>query len=243
MAVVPREHALEYPANSTGFHRWTHAMGRVYSSKAEELHREGVWIKKAVFVHGHNAKHARGETSFTTRLNKLSDLTNAEYSKMLGTRPASRGSGNANSRAAACAPFPYANTVVPPDTVVDWEKMGRVTQVKDQGQCGSCWAFSAVGALEGAAAIAANYTWVRKNNVGFEGFSEMEVVNCLTSKPDDDKGCEGGEITDAFEFIAQHGLVPEARYVTNAVRMAPPRRVAAAQQAVTTPSLPASRCI
>lgn len=41
----------------------------------------------------------------------------------------------------------------------------------------------------------------------------MEVVNCFTSKPKDDMGCLGGEITDAFDWIAQHGLVPEARCV------------------------------
>ena len=39
---------------------------------------QAVWVRKAVFVHGHNAKYERGEKSFTTRLNKLSDLTNAE---------------------------------------------------------------------------------------------------------------------------------------------------------------------
>ena len=76
------------------------------------------------------------------------------------------------------------------------------------GQCGSCWAFSAVGAIEGAAAISANFSWGEYRGDQPGGFSEMEVVDCLTYDKDD-QGCLGGDITDAFGVAGKYGLVPE----------------------------------
>ena len=75
----------------------------------------------------------------------------------------------------------------------DWRKHNKVSSVKNQGQCGSCWAFSASEAVAGL--------WAIKHNVLFN-LSQQELVDCSY----ENKGCNGGSMTQAFEFIIENGL-------------------------------------
>jgi len=88
---------------------------------------------------------------------------------------------------------------------VDWVTKGAVTGVKDQGQCGSCWSFSATGALEGA--------YFNKNK-NLQSFSEQHLVDCDTRKNGGkDSGCNGGLMDNAFEWIKKNGgLATESVY-------------------------------
>jgi len=87
-----------------------------------------------------------------------------------------------------------------PPTEVDWTTKGVVAQVKNQGSCGSCWAFSAVGAMESAYAI--------KTGNLIE-FSEQELVSC----DDTDYGCQGGWMDSAYDWVEKTGgLCSEADY-------------------------------
>ena len=82
----------------------------------------------------------------------------------------------------------------------DWTGV-YTTPVKDQGQCGSCWAFSTTGSVEGAYKIATGKLL---------SLSEEDLVECDTDEGD--QGCQGGLMDNAFKFIEKHGLAAEAAY-------------------------------
>lgn len=78
------------------------------------------------------------------------------------------------------------------ETSIDWVSRGAVTPVKDQGQCGSCWAFSTTGGLEGA---------YEQTHGTLESFSEQELVDCDSV----DSGCGGGLMDYGYQFAQQEG--------------------------------------
>ena len=117
-----------------------------------------------------------------------------------GTATATR-SGATGSATRSSAPTPAA----PPPAaagLVDWVALGRVAPVRDQGQCGSCWAFSAVACAESAIAI--------KENAAVVPLSEQELTSCSGSFGN--AGCGGGWMDYAFSYMRANGLTTGACY-------------------------------
>jgi C1A family cysteine protease len=141
------------------------------------------------------AHNDAGNSTYTLGHNQFSGLTLAEFKAtyLSAPMPAKEGLREVDYGVADVSTLASS---------VDWVKAGAVTPVKNQGQCGSCWAFSATGALEGAFEIAGH---------ALAEFSEQELVDCSTSSGN--QGCNGGLMDNGFKWIEQNGgLCSEADY-------------------------------
>jgi len=165
---------------------------RVYLSIEELEHRYAVFKDNLQFINDHNSDI---DSNFTLGINQFADLTNDEYRNLLNFGVAKNiGSGTGFGSSSNCQPYSAHLSSVPDS--IDWRYKGAVTSVKDQGQCGSCWAFSATGAIEGALAIS--------NNV-LTNLSEQQLVDCATGLSYSSHGCNGGLMDGAFKYVEQNG--------------------------------------
>jgi len=178
------------------FHRFISQHGKQYGY--EEFGQRFATFKHNLdLVQRHNAEAAQGKHSFTLEMNKFGDLTNDEYrARYLKLRRTNVVSGAAGTFA------PSIQQIRDVPDSVDWRTKNVVVAVKDQGQCGSCWAFSAVGAMEGAHALATG---------NLLSLSEQELVDCVNDGADT---CDmGGEMHDGYLYaIAAGGMESEASY-------------------------------
>jgi len=168
------------------FKQWKLTYNKFYASPLEESHRFEAFIQNYITVQEYNSK----QNSVTLALNEFADLTSEEFSQFYtGLIVPSQSQGSET--------FVFDTKDLP--SSVDWRESGAVTEVKNQGVCGSCWAFSAVGALEGLYFI---------NNTQLISFSEQNLVNCVKG----DHGCLGGWPIDALSYSAQKGIESEEDY-------------------------------
>ncbi|VAI61905.1 unnamed protein product [Triticum turgidum subsp. durum] len=172
---------------------WMVQYGRVYKDDAEKVQRFGVFKANVGFIELFNAKNHK----FYLGINQFADVTNEEFKATKANKGYKPSMGRMPTR------FRYENVsfdALP--ATVDWRTKGAVTPIKDQGQCGCCWAFSAVAATEGV---------VKLKTGKLISLSEQELVDCDVHG--EDQGCEGGLMDDAFKFIIKNGgLTTESNY-------------------------------
>ncbi|CAM6007853.1 unnamed protein product [Sphagnum balticum] len=177
------------------FHSWLQKNSRSYHSVSEKNQRFMIFKENLRYIHSQNVQ----EKSYWLGLNNFSDLSHEEFQvRYLGTRPRLVGDRKLR-RKTIQEGFIYADVEAPAS--VDWREKGAVAEVKDQGSCGSCWAFSAIGAVEGVNKIVTG---------SLISLSEQELVDCDTKE---NEGCNGGLMEYAFEFIISNGGIDsEADY-------------------------------
>jgi len=143
------------------------------------------------FIRDHNAQGASWEMG----VNQFADMTPAEFKAWVGSFPPPPTTSNA-------VPQRFTGLGDPP-TSLDWNDKKAVAPIKDQGQCGSCWAFATAGALES--------WWFIKNGLTgtIADLSAQQLVDC---SKDTCYGCQGGWPYKALEYVTSKGLCSWGAY-------------------------------
>ena len=184
-----RQNTTGVPADVTAmFNSWSQQQNKLYASPEEQRYRLNVFHSNVVKIRAHN------DESYSVGINMFADLTEQEFiAKFTGLDASSIKSRRTAQKTVILGQTP---------TEVDWRSKGVVNAVKNQGGCGSCWAFSAISALESATKIA-----------GFPlfSFSEQQLVDCATAEGN--HGCNGGLMDLAFQYMQDAGgIETEAKY-------------------------------
>ncbi|CAH1963343.1 unnamed protein product [Acanthoscelides obtectus] len=168
--------------------------GRTYRTLLEEKRRFEIFKFNLRTIEEHNERYHNGEETFEMRINQFGDMTQEEFKRMLALQKPQipLPSGDEVS---------FDNVKDIPKTV-DWREKGAVTEVKKQGNCASCWAFSAVGSIEGQVFL---------KNGSLESLSAQNLVDCAGIEYGN-FGCEGGLMDYAFNYTHQHGILSDAEY-------------------------------
>ncbi|KAL0486337.1 pro-cathepsin H [Acrasis kona] len=172
------------------FSKWALEYGKKYDANENVEHRYNLFKKYRNEIFDHNEKAAQGIYTWTKKVDQFADWTDAEKDRFLNYVPENFTS------------TPEALMYVPDNAdYVDWTQRGAVVNGKDQGQCGSCWAFAATGSMEGCNAIAGK---------GLKRLSEQQLQDCLYSRV-----CSpgGGSPGGSIDWVRQRGGISgEAQY-------------------------------
>lgn len=175
----------------TKWNQWRLQFPKTYESDEHALHAKANFVATEARIKAHNAK----KLSWTNGHNQFSDLTPDEFKALVSSPMPPR------------TTFDYADLPVVGATnkSLDWTKKGAVTPVKNQAQCGGCWAFSSTGATEGALFLSSGK---------LTSLSEEQLIQCENKQHGgSDMGCNGGLMDSAFEWYAKgNGPCTEAAY-------------------------------
>jgi C1A family cysteine protease len=166
--------------------------GKVYNGEDHEAEHRQVWESNTAANEAHNAQGL----SWTQGENQFTDMTQAQYRVAAGL--------GYKASTDMMGALPYLGEHVHDGSevasTVNWVTAGAVTPIKDQGQCGSCWAFSTTGSTEGAWQIGTG---------NLVSVSEQQLVDCATATS---HGCQGGSMAGAIQFESGTAMATEASY-------------------------------
>jgi len=170
--------------------------GKLYSVREEILRRE-IYESNLDYIEHHNIQADNGLSTFRMGESQYTDWTNDEFRAFM----------NGYVMRNTSTSVQFVPTTMDPPSSVDWRTKGYVTKVKNQERCGSCWAFSTTGSLEGQ--------HFKKSN-SLVSLSEQQLVDC--SAREGNKGCKGGIMENGFKYIIKNnGIDTEESYPYRAV--------------------------
>ncbi|XP_059499483.1 cathepsin K-like [Stegostoma tigrinum] len=176
----------------------------------EEIYRRMVWEDNMRYIKQHNLEHSMGKHTFTVGMNQFGDLTNEEFNELMNgflqvevDNSTEEEVDEEDDTEDDDEDFEENDEELRGATV-DWRRKGLVTPVKNQRRCGSGWAFSAAGAIEGQ--------WAKKQKK-LISLSEQNLVDCDWRS----HGCRGGWMTSAFHYVMRNkGINSAATYIYRA---------------------------
>jgi len=170
---------------------WKKQHGKSFGTVQQEEKRLQNFYQNLKMVEVHNKKNL----GWKMELNKFSDMSFEEFKSARLMEPQ-------HCSATGNGTHVLSGKILP--KYINWQEYGRVTPVKDQGECGSCWTFSTTGCLESATAI-------HKQGHPLYTLSEQQLVDC--AQQFDNHGCNGGLPSQAFEYIQYNkGIMDEWEY-------------------------------
>ncbi|XP_060702594.1 procathepsin L-like [Hemiscyllium ocellatum] len=176
----------------------------------EESYRRMVWEDNMRYIRQHNLEHSMGKHTFTVGMNQYGDLTTEEFNELMNgffqdeadnstEEDDDKGDGyDEDVDDLESDEFEESDDVMK-HAIIDWRQRGLVTPVKNQGPCGSCWAFSVTGAIEG------QWAKICKRLVSL---SEQNLLDCDRRN----YGCNGGYKIYAFQYVIKNGIQSEKAY-------------------------------
>ncbi|KAF7849060.1 hypothetical protein BT93_L1287 [Corymbia citriodora subsp. variegata] len=177
--------------------QWMAEYARKYEDAQEKAKRQVIFAENLEFIKDFNKSESR---TFELGFNRFSDLTNEEFARshtgyLVPKQPDST----------ETIFFGHQSLIeVAPDSI-DWVEKGAVNQIKNQGRCGSCWAFSVVAAVEGIVGITSGKLPV---------LSEQQLIDCDATS----YGCRGGYPDNAFKYIIRNqGIASQYTYAYHAM--------------------------
>jgi cathepsin L len=188
LAFVAFAVALREKDYQNAFTQWMHSQSKSYAHD-EFQYRYQTFKSNLDYIVSYNAKN----NGVRLAMNAFGDLTNEEYRRIyLGLKvPAGYKHIASGVKSNVSLPDSY-----------DWRTKDAVTNIKNQEQCGSCWAFSTTGSTEGCHSISSG---------SLVSLSEQNLVDCSTAEGN--QGCDGGLMTQAMDYIiSNHGIDTEGSY-------------------------------
>ncbi|XP_066538545.1 cathepsin K [Hoplias malabaricus] len=186
-------HSFDSVSLDSEWENWKVTHRKEYNGLGEENIRRAVWEKNMRLIDAHNQEYELGLHSYELGMNHLGDMTVEEVAENLMGLQVPMDSDPMNMY------FPDESLERLPKSI-DYRKLGYVSPVKNQGSCGSCWAFSSVGALEGQ---------LMKTTGQLVDLSPQNLVDCVK----ENDGCGGGYMTNAFAYVRDNnGIDSEEAY-------------------------------